>query len=82
MVNPDLLLRGRSNAFPLGTRRSTWGCHVKDGELAADPACNAGIAARIEDAGRACRNPAAFGGSRISFKDQRIASIRIAASLA
>ncbi|WP_431270123.1 hypothetical protein [Dankookia sp. P2] len=51
-------------------------------ELSADPAFNAGIAARIQDADMTWDNPTAFGGSHMSFEDQRVAAIRIAASLA
>jgi hypothetical protein len=51
-------------------------------ELAADPGFNGGIAARIQDADMTWDNPALFGGSHMSFEDQRITSIRIAASLA
>ncbi|MFC7476907.1 hypothetical protein ACFQS7_21245 [Dankookia sp. GCM10030260] len=51
-------------------------------ELAADPAFNAGIAARIQDVNMNWDNPAILGGSHMSFEDQRVASIRIAASLA
>jgi hypothetical protein len=56
-------------------------------ELVADPACNAGIAARIQNAGMAWDSVAAFGDSRMLFKVRffkvrRIALIRIAVSLA
>ena len=51
-------------------------------ELAADPAFNAGVAARIQDADMTWDSPAVFGGSHMSFEDQRVASIRVAASLA
>ncbi|MFZ4406527.1 MAG: hypothetical protein ACOYOH_04260 [Paracraurococcus sp.] len=51
-------------------------------ELAADPAFNGGIAARIQDADMTWDSAAFYGGSHMSFEDQRIASIRIATSVA
>jgi hypothetical protein len=56
--------------------------HMGTEKLAADPACNAGIAVHIQDAGMAWGSLGAFGRSRVSLKDRRIAAIRIAAWLA
>ncbi|TDH61905.1 hypothetical protein E2C06_14260 [Dankookia rubra] len=72
------------SAIPYSSGTGTGHQAIRTGmeELSADPAFNAGIAARIQDSDMTWDNPTGFGGSHMSFEDQRIASIRIAASLA
>lgn len=72
------------SAIPYGSGTGTGHQAIRTGmeQLAADPLFNAGIAARVQDVNMNWDNPAVFGGSHMSFEDQRIASIRIAASVA
>src|SRR5690349_8820975 len=72
------------SAIPYNNGTGTGHRAIRTGmeELSADPAFNAGIAARIQDADMGRDIDTGFGGSYMSFEDQWIALIRIATSLA